>query len=180
MLLSDGREGARQGFLYLALLIDCLFQHVADLVQEVIDAIPTDWRISKEDLAAYPAGSDVRPLAKKCGILTSRELDITDTSKDATSLLEELASGSISAVEAVTAFSKRAAVAHQAVTCLAGFYYQDARKRAVELDAILKATGKPVGPLHGTSRFVSVQAPSTHYYPFPRVRAGLPISVKVS
>ena len=119
-------------------------------MQGVLDAIPSEWRVSKEDLECYPAGSDIRPLAGKCGILTARELEITDTSKDATDLLQELASASISAEEAVTAFSKRAAVAHQAVTCLAGFYYEDARKRAVELDDILKKTGKPVGPLHGT------------------------------
>lgn len=125
------------------------FQHVAGLVQGVIDAIPSDWRVSPELLGSYPAGSDVRPLASKCGLLTSRELEITDTSKDATSLLEDLASGSVSAEEAVTAYAKRAAVAHQAVTCLAGFYYEDARKRAIELDQILKTTGKAVGPLHG-------------------------------
>lgn len=118
-------------------------------MQGVVDAIPAEWRVSKEALAAYPAGSDIRPLAWTCGILTARELDITDTSKDATTLVQELASGAVSAEEAVTAFSKRAAVAHQAVTCLAGFYYEDARKRAVELDNILKSTGKPVGPLHG-------------------------------
>lgn len=120
-------------------------------MQGVVDAIPAEWRVSEEDLAAYPTGSDIRPLAWKCGILTARELEITDTSKDATHLVQELASGSITAEEAVTAFSKRAAVAHQAVTCLAGFYYEDARKRAIELDHILKRTGKPVGPLHGTS-----------------------------
>lgn len=73
-------------------------------------------------------------------------------SKDATTLLEELASGTISAEETVTAFSKRAAVAHQAVTCLAGFYYQEARERAIQLDNHLKAAGKPVGPLHGWCR----------------------------
>jgi amidase len=118
-------------------------------VQGVLDAIPADWRVSKEALASYPAGSDIRPLASKCGILTERELEITDTSKDATDLLQELASASISAEETVIAFSKRAAVAHQAITCLAGFYYEDAKKRAVELDEILKRTGKPIGPLHG-------------------------------
>lgn len=118
-------------------------------MRSVVDAIPSDWRVSPELLASYPAGSDVRPLASKCGILTRRELEITDTSKDATSLLEELRSGSVSAEEAVRAFSKRAAVAHQAVTCLAGFYYEDAKQRAIELDQILKSTGKPIGPLHG-------------------------------
>lgn len=128
-------------------------------MQGVIDAIPSDWRVSPELLASYPAGSDVRPLASKCGLLTSRELEITDTSKDATSLLEDLASGSVSAEEAVTAYAKRAAVAHQAVTCLAGFYYEDARKRAIELDQILKTTGKVVGPLHGELAYPALQGP---------------------
>lgn len=115
----------------------------------MVDAIPSEWRVSPELLASYPAGSDVRPLASKCGILTPRELEITDASKDATSILKELRNGSVTAEEAVTAFSKRAAVAHQAVTCLAGFYYEDAKQRAVELDQILQSTGKPIGPLHG-------------------------------
>lgn len=134
-------------------------QHAIALKQSVVDAIPSQWRVSPELLASYPAGSDVRPLASKCGILTARELDITDTSKDATSLLEDLRSRSVSAEEAVTAFSKRAAVAHQAVTCLAGFYYEDAKQRAIELDIILKATGKPVGPLHGEPNIIARPIP---------------------
>lgn len=35
------------------------------------------------------------------------------------------------------------------MTCLAGFYYQDALARAAELDQHLQTSGKPVGPLHG-------------------------------
>jgi amidase len=117
--------------------------------QLVNDSIPSEWRISPELLANYPAGSDIRPLAHTSGVLSSRELSITDTSLDATSLIEQLHSGAVSAEEAVTAFAKRAAVAHQAVTCLAGFYYEEALTKAKELDAMLKSTGKPVGPLHG-------------------------------
>ncbi len=35
------------------------------------------------------------------------------------------------------------------VNCLTEIMFEDALKRADELDAILERTGKPMGPLHG-------------------------------
>ena len=60
-------------------------------------------------------------IPKTCGLLTARELDITDTVNVQT-LLDNLRTGQWSSVEVTTAFYKRAIIAHQLVssshTCL--------------------------------------------------------------
>ena len=88
---------------------------------------------------------------------------------DATDLVNEMAAGKLCSEEVVLAFGLRAAVSHQLVSqsscregpwsdsnwsilqvcCLTDFWLEDALVRARELDAIFKATGKVVGPLHG-------------------------------
>lgn len=49
----------------------------------------------------------------------------------------------------MTAYCKRAALAQQVINCLTEIFFDRALARANELDAIYKATGKVVGPLHG-------------------------------
>jgi amidase len=61
---------------------------------------------------------DVMDIPRKCGILSERELDITEK-YDATSLVEKLAVGALSSVEVTKAFCKRAAVAQQLVLFIA-------------------------------------------------------------
>lgn len=64
-------------------------------------------------------------------------------------------------------FTKRSAVQGLAtktpgkVNCLTGFYYEEAMKKAADADAILKETGKPIGPLHGVPIAVKVLYSST-------------------
>lgn len=75
-----------------------------------IASIPKDWLIE------LPTDDqrDVRDVPRTCGLLTPRELEITDTF-DVDILLLNLRTGVWSAVEATTAFYKRAVVAHQLV-----------------------------------------------------------------
>ena len=49
----------------------------------------------------------------------------------------------------VTAFGKRAAVAHQLTVCLTSFFLDEGTQKAGELGDYLKTHGTMVGPLHG-------------------------------
>ncbi|KAF5231755.1 hypothetical protein FANTH_13277 [Fusarium anthophilum] len=90
---------------------------------------------------------NVSTFIETCGSLSARELEITATS--AKKLVEHMASGSLTAVETVTAFLKRAHIAHQLTNFATEFMNADALESAAELDAYFKATGKVKGPLHG-------------------------------
>lgn len=110
--------------------------------------IPREWLIPDANLLRTTT-PDLRPLAEASGILSTHELDITGGKYDATALLVEIASGRLTAVEVVTAFCKRAAVAQQACNCLTEIMFADAIAAAEKLDEAYVKTGKTVGPLHG-------------------------------
>ncbi len=78
--------------------------------KEQAATIPKDWILanlpSKDTL-------NVIDFPDKCGLLSAKEVEITNTEVDV--LLKNLASGIWTAVEVTTAFSKRAIVAHQLV-----------------------------------------------------------------
>lgn len=74
-------------------------------------SIPKDWIIKTPPESQL----DVTSVPAKCGLLSSRELEITDTT-DVEVLLIKLANGEWSSVEVTIAFYKRAIVAHQLVT----------------------------------------------------------------
>ncbi|KAI9063035.1 general amidase [Trametes sanguinea] len=117
---------------------------VADKRKRLQGLIPQEWIIP-------PVPEDqqnVLDIPKNCGLLTDRELEITNA-PDVAILLKKLASAEWSAVEVTTAFSKRAIVAHQVVNCLTEIFIDRALQRATELDAYLKQHGRTIGPLHG-------------------------------
>ncbi|KAJ4327287.1 hypothetical protein N0V84_002300 [Fusarium piperis] len=74
---------------------------------------------------------------RKSGILNDLEIEITEK-YSATRLVGKMARGDFKAVDVVTAFCKRAAIAQQLV---------EAIERAQRLN--YAANGKPIGPLHG-------------------------------
>ena len=79
--------------------------------QAQLDSIPKEWLID-------PISEDqmnVINVPKDCGLLSDRELEITET-VDVEIILERLASGQWSSVEVTTAFYKRAIVAQQVVS----------------------------------------------------------------
>lgn len=110
--------------------------------------IPTDWRLPDSTLSALSADSNVLDIPRTSGLLSPRELAITET-EDATTLLEKLAAREYSAVEVTTAFSKRAAIAQQLTFCLTETFFDEALERAKFLDEHLAKTGETIGPLHG-------------------------------
>lgn len=115
---------------------------------EQMARIPQEWLITDVDLLQTTT-PDLRPLAEASGILSAHELNITGGKNDATALVAEIASGRLTAVEVVTAFCKRAAVAQQACNCLTEIMFADAIAAAEKLDEAYFKTGKTVGPLHG-------------------------------
>lgn len=83
---------------------------VSDKRKRQAESIPKEWIIQQppEDRL------DVREVPKECGLLTSRELQITELD-DVEALLRNIAAGKWSSVEVMTAYYKRAIIAHQLV-----------------------------------------------------------------
>lgn len=133
----------------------------ATVLQQLSDSIPENLWLSED--AVKNAGKDVTKVPSTCGLLTSRELEITET-HDATSLAQAIATKTYSAVEVAIAFSKRAVIAHQLTCCLTEWFMDDAVARAKELDDYLLKTGVTVGPLHGVPVSIKVHAPMKGHY----------------
>ncbi|EMC92431.1 hypothetical protein BAUCODRAFT_288739 [Baudoinia panamericana UAMH 10762] len=112
--------------------------------------IPKEWILKPEYTAdGGPTSSRfVLDVPAKCGILSERELDITEN-YDAVALLEKLASGHFTSVEITTAFCKRAAIAQQLTCCLTETFFGQALERAKYCDEYLASHKTPIGPLHG-------------------------------
>jgi hypothetical protein len=83
---------------------------VAEKKRRQTASIPREWLITP------PADDvlDVTDVPSSCGLLSARELEITEVSEVAV-LLNKLATGEWSSVEVTTAFCKRAIVAQQLV-----------------------------------------------------------------
>ncbi|BGP05084.1 hypothetical protein JCM10049v2_000888 [Rhodotorula toruloides] len=108
--------------------------------------IPSAWRLPSTLLDTLPL--DVRPVVAACGLLTARQVTITEID-EASVILTRLRNGEYSAVEVAEAFCLRAAIAHQLTNCLTEILFDAALARAKQLDEHLALTGEPVGPLHG-------------------------------
>lgn len=91
---------------------------------------------------------NVLTVPRQCGILTDKEVEITET-YDATGLLADLIAGKLKSVDVVTAFCKRAAIAQQLTNCLAEMLFDDAIARAKQCDEYMSKNGKAMGSLHG-------------------------------
>ncbi|KAF7941631.1 uncharacterized protein EAE97_006468 [Botrytis byssoidea] len=110
--------------------------------------IPQEWRLPTEK---YQNMSNVMEVPLSCGLLNETEHHIT-SDYDATALLGLLKNGVFTVEQAITAFCKRAAIAHQLTNCLTEIFFSGAIERAKTLDllyASAKSTGKPLPPLFG-------------------------------
>ncbi|KAJ5553708.1 hypothetical protein N7494_003086 [Penicillium frequentans] len=129
---------------------------------ELAAAIPTQWKLPAQFIPAgmlTPAESitegpkqygrvNVMEIPRTCGLLTSKELEITEK-YDIRALVLAMTEGKLKAEDVVQGFCKRAAIAHQLTRCLTEPLFDRALHRARELDNHLQRTGRPVGPLHG-------------------------------
>ncbi|KAL4931441.1 amidase signature domain-containing protein [Aspergillus undulatus] len=110
--------------------------------------IPKEWLLP-DAIASNSTASPVG-LPERSDLLSQREQDLTSPeTHDATSLLYGLSTFAVSSTELVTAFCKRAAIAHQLTNCLTEILSEQAIARAKQLDDHRSKTGKVLGPLHG-------------------------------
>ncbi|KAL3483873.1 Acetamidase [Aspergillus germanicus] len=114
----------------------------ADKRERLAKTIPQQWRIRE-----LPSDDSVIDYPRASGILSNRELEITELS--ATQLASKLASNRLTAVEVTLAFCKRAAIAQQLTNCVHEFFPEAALAQAKELDEYFARHGRPLGPLHG-------------------------------
>ncbi|OJA12850.1 hypothetical protein AZE42_02428 [Rhizopogon vesiculosus] len=122
------------------------YEAKARIFREQLEAkIPASLRLAPALLEDPPL--DVTHIPETCGLLTPQELAITEL--DATAVCQKIAGGELTAVEAVTAFGKRAAIAHQLTACLMDFFLDEGIKQAQQLDEYFRNEGKVIGPLHG-------------------------------
>lgn len=131
--------------------------------QQRDEAIRNEWQISPPS----PDQLDVTTIPESSHLLTSFELEITETS-DVELILNNLASGRWTSVDVTKAFYKRAVIAHQVVSvyfsiyttgcilieilktnCLTEIFIDRALERAKECDNFLERYGRPMGVLHG-------------------------------
>ena len=118
----------------------------AALLKTFAHKIPQEYWIPGDVVKDPP--QDVSGLVTTFDILTPEEIEITEN-YDATGLAEAIAGKKYTAVQVVTAFSKRAIIAHQLTCCLTQWFMDEAIERAKSLDEYLEKNGKTVGPLHG-------------------------------
>jgi amidase len=109
------------------------------------NAIPSEWQLRPGQVPEEQL--NVFEVPAECGILTARELKITET--DAEVLVQKLLNCEYSSHEVTLAFCKRAAIAQQLVNCLSEIFFDTALEAAQQLDKDYAATGVPRGPLHG-------------------------------
>jgi amidase len=110
-----------------------------------LSRIPKEWLLPN---LPSPSTLDVRSIPRSSGILSSKDLDITEK-YDATALAEAIRSKTFTAEEVTTAFCKRAAIAQQVCNCLTEMFFPDAILHAKFLDQEFRRTGRTLGPLHG-------------------------------
>ncbi|KAF7309527.1 Amidase domain-containing protein [Mycena indigotica] len=105
--------------------------------------IPSDLKLS-----ALPGSATLNvTLFPFDSVLSHRDVEITET-VNVSILLKKISEGEWTATEVVSAYYKRAIVAHQLVNCLTEIFIDQALARAKELDDYFQATGKTIGPLH--------------------------------
>ncbi|KAG9855256.1 amidase, partial [Aureobasidium melanogenum] len=107
--------------------------------------IRNEWKISKK----LAVGNNVLEVPKTCGILTDREISITEEN-DAVDIVDKLRQQEYTAEEVTVAFCKRAAIAQQLINCLTEIFFEEAIERARQLDQERAADpSAPWKPLHG-------------------------------
>ncbi|KAK8011603.1 hypothetical protein PG990_010568 [Apiospora arundinis] len=84
---------------------------------------------------------------RQSGHLSARQLEITESTPSR--LLAQMAAGAWTAQEVLLSFIARAVIAHHLTNPLTDPMFDQGLRRAAELDAYLRDTGRPVGPLHG-------------------------------
>ncbi|KAK9477591.1 amidase signature domain-containing protein [Lipomyces japonicus] len=111
-------------------------------------------------LAPYKLPEDKLPPAEQLNVidfidnggadllLSAKEKEITEID-DIDTLAASIADGKYSASDVISAYIKRATVAHQLTNCLSEVVFEQALARAKKLDEYYASSGKTVGKYHG-------------------------------
>ncbi|KAF7555472.1 hypothetical protein G7Z17_g2158 [Cylindrodendrum hubeiense] len=91
--------------------------------------------------------TNVKYLPLESELLTDEQINITETIPSL--ILRNIAKRTWTAEQVLRAFIARTVIAHELVNPLAEVLFESGLTRARELDEILRATGRVVGPLHG-------------------------------
>jgi amidase len=94
----------------------------AERKKKQLDSIPSAWLI-QTSVPSHPVVSNVLNVPIDSGLLTPREIEITET-VEIEVLLQKLSSASWSSTEVTTAFYKRAVIAQQVVRMLSSLSEQ--------------------------------------------------------
>ncbi|GAD94116.1 general amidase, putative [Paecilomyces variotii No. 5] len=125
---------------------------VAEKRAEVASKLPQEWKLPSTILEDVSPNSNINvvDIPRTCGLLSDKELDITEK-YDGVALLEKMASKELSSSEVTLAFCKRAAIAHQVTNCLTEMFFDVAVERAQYLDDYLSKEGKPLSQINKDS-----------------------------
>jgi amidase len=114
--------------------------------QECAQRIPSEWKLSAEQLALVQTPRLIEAdVPRRSGLLSEFELDVTEN-YSANQLLTKLASGQVSSIDVTTAFCKRAALAQQLVCAalsLNDTYTDLFRPRVLRRHSFLKPWSAP-------------------------------------
>ncbi|EHY53687.1 hypothetical protein HRR83_003902 [Exophiala dermatitidis] len=122
--------------------------------QHGLDQIPPEWPLNSVPLDADI--HDSRDVIQQCGLLTAKELDITNT-VGVRRILRRYGEGHWTVEEVLRAFCKRTAIATQLLGCCTELMFESAIAQARELDRWYAETGQLVGPLHGIPISIGLQ-----------------------
>lgn len=110
----------------------------------LLACVPPEWRLTEQEVSLTSA-SNVTELVT--AHLDTLELQITEAS--ACEILSNIRSGEYTSKEVVLAFNHRASLAHQYTNCLSEINFEDAIRRAKQLDIYQRQHNRVIGPLHG-------------------------------
>lgn len=125
------------------------WKQLAQEKKQLVDSkIPTEWKLPADLLADYNESTKRCVLEIPQLFLSKSEFHVTEDFT-VSQLLDNLKSSKLSAVEVVTSFSHRAAIATQLTNCCTELLFDYGLERARFLDDYLAKNKIPFGPLHG-------------------------------
>ncbi|PGH14985.1 hypothetical protein AJ79_02665 [Helicocarpus griseus UAMH5409] len=112
----------------------------------ILANIPREWRLEPLDLEK---AANQREITGSFIQQFLNEEEVTIIQKDSVSLVADIKDQNYTALQVTRAFCKVAAIAHQINNCLHEIFFDQALKRASELDDYVNEHKSTMGPLHG-------------------------------
>lgn len=114
-----------------------------------VDALlPPEWKLPQDVIDQFNETTPVSVIGIHEQYMSDYEIEITEV-ESGTKLIEHIANKKYSAVDVVSAFLHRAAIANQLTNCCTEYMFDYGLQRAKYLDEFLLKNEHPIGPLHG-------------------------------